>query len=454
MTKKIKPTKILLINFDSKTATNVEKLTGIEVVRGYLSDHNSQTTDQHGNTKPFIQFSFPTPPYECSMVFINLDNYDASRQDFSDKIKMWSETETQNLYRFWSFKSTLLVFFVGNTQAKKMITLGVPLNLVNSSGVDQQTRIVLDEENKHFPLIEEIDTQLAMPNTKYLKADGGDTDYYRWGTKFYPLIQNANGDTLAVAMTKNSSDYDMEYPGTIILPIVKKPSKTISKLIKYFAQHYELELTDQDWLNSSVFYPRNEINKLESEIEEVRKDAGKKIDSNQEAISQIKSSFSYLKDLLTEEGDILEEAVYKTLTELFKLKVSRSDEINKSCPKEDLLVEYEKNTILIEVKGTKRQNPSLKFPQQAVQHALRQGLKDVVSTGLILNHDRETDPKNRTSPYSDEESKELITDIYFIDVRVLHTMAIDIIDEKLNHDDASNILFKTTGRVKYPKKTK
>jgi hypothetical protein len=450
MTKKMKPTKILLINFDSKTATNVEKLTGIEVVRGYLSDHNSHTTDRRGNTKPFIQFSFPTPPYECSMVFINLNNYDASRQDFSKKIKMWSETETNNMYRFWSFNSTLLVFFVGNTQANKMLPIGVPLDLVTSSGVDQQTRIVFDEENNHFPLIEEVDGQLAMPNSKYLKAAGSDTDYYRWGTKFYPLIQNANGDTIAAALTKSRSDYDMQNPGTIILPLVKKPSNTISRLIKYFAQHYKIELTDQDWLNSSVFYPKNEINKLESEIEEVRKDASKKIDANREEISKIKSSFSYLKDLLTDEGDVLEEAAYKTLTELFKLKVSKSDEINKSCPKEDLLVEFEKNKILIEVKGTKRQNPSLKFPQQAVQHALRQGLKGVVSTGLILNHDRETDPKNRTTPYSDEESKELITDIYFIDVRVLHAMAIDILDGKLKPEKASDLLFKNIGRVVYP----
>lgn len=443
-------TKVMLVNFDQKTADRVKQSTGLEVVLGYIGDHDTHEVDRDGNQEPSFGFKFPTPPYECAMVFVNLGNYAAAKRELGNKYSLWGKTESDNFLRYWKFKGTLLVFFVGDTNVGSMLTLGVPLVLTKSSGVDRQTNVLLGDDNPHQQLIEDIDVQLQMPNTKYILSKLSDTDYYRLGTEFYNLIGNANGDRLAAALTKANDDYHMQNPGLMVLPAVKQPSAVISKMIKHFAEHYKLKISDTEWLESDVFYPTNDIAKLTSEIDGIIKKAQQEVADRQQQINGIKASYAYLKDLLTEQGDALVDAVYKVLTELLGLPVTKSDELNSSNPKEDLLVEYNGQKILLEVKGTKRPNPPLNFPQQAAQHALRQGLKDVVSTGLVLNHDRETEPKERSLAYSDRESKELITDIHFIDVRTLHAVAIGVIEEKLEPGPAAAALFSQLGRAAYP----
>ncbi len=453
MAKHINPAKILLINFEKNSAANISLLTGAEVVRGYISDHNQVTIDSDGNREPFLNYSMDTPPYECSMVFINLGNYSEHEAEFSQSLKMWTKTETNNLFRYWSFNQTLLVLFVGDTEASTLSPLGVPIELVRSSGVDTQTTVVFGEDDNHFNLIEELNSHLKMPNTKYLRHVLDDSGYYRIGSKPYNLIRNKNGDLLALALTKSNSDYSMENPGVFILPAVKKPETTVAKLVKYFGDHYGHVLSDDEWHNSDIFYPQSALNALKTRIDDVVKETESLVARLETDVSELKNTYNYLRQLLTEEGDILLEAVYKVLTDLLKLKVEKSDEKNKNNPKEDLLVHYLSNKILLEIKGTTRKNPSLKFPQQAMQHALRQGLKDIAATGLILNHDRETDPKNRTQPYSDIESKELISDIHFIDTRVLHTLALAVIETQIKPEEAAAVLFDKTGRASFkPKK--
>ncbi len=441
--------KILMFNFDKKTSKAVEASTGIEVVRGYVSNYENFIMKRAGNTERVLFYYAPSPPYECQMVFINLDNYEETKKEFGSKAKVWTGTERDNLQRYWSRNSTLLVLFIGNTRTTSLLDFGVPLHLSTSSGIDKKTALFFndDPDYPHKSIYEAIDKQIVMPSTSYLEYPSNSNYYYSIGTKTQSLIANQNGDILATSLSKSNSDFRGENPGIIVLPQVKKHSSVVSKIIKHFGSYYGVSLTDAEWLNSDIFYPPTKLQRLNKEMDEIIDTARKKISTREREIKNLKEDYGYLKDLLVEKNDVLADAVYRVLSDLLKLKVTKSDELNKSNPKEDLLVEVNGTAILIEVKGTKQQYPSLRYPSQANQHVRRQGLGADSESCLILNHDNEREPHLRSLAYSDEESSGLIEDIIFIDSRVLHSFAVDVIDNKITAKKAVETIFSNLGRV-------
>ena len=437
--------KLLLLNYSKNDAETIAKATGAEVFRGYISDGGKLSMGISGKKEPYYNFYTPIPPYECSMVFVNLDNFEASESEFEDKEKTWEKRDTVNFRQYWMRGDNLAVFFVGDTKVGEMYHFGAPLKLIGSSGVDRETVVSLREDRIHRPLFDELNKQLSVPPSHYIEAMGDDDFLYKLNTKAFFCIRNRNDDALSIALSKNNGDYSAEEIGLIVLPATKNLAYSTVNIFQHFDQ------SSPDWVDSDDFYPSSTLNTLKEEIEEIDKKASDEVSKRRTQIEEHKKKYLYLKDLVTSQGDILVDAVYKVLTDLLGLNVIKSDELNPSSPKEDLLVHYENKQILIEVKGTKRPYPSLKYPQQAVQHALRQGLKDVTSTGLILNHDFETIPTKRKLAYNDKDTASLITDIHFIDTRLLLEVAKQIIDGQLKAKTAADILFAKEGRAQLPK---
>jgi hypothetical protein len=436
--------KLLLLNFTGAESEIIRKATGADVYRGYLSDASKSPLAVSPNKDQTLSFFTPIPPYECKMVFAKLGVYEEIRTEFEDKIKLWGDRDKSNLRQYWMRKGNLLVVFVGDTSITDLKPLGLPVTLTYSTGVDTESKVSLSEAFPIRNLVSDLNKQISMPASKYIRSSHPEADIYRLNTIIFDLVRNLNGDALSIALTKDNSDYTAETVGVIVMPLTKNIAQSVSSIFHYFDD------TNPEWVGSDDFYPSITIEKLGDEITMITTKAMAEIAERQKLIDEHRQNYAYLKDLVTTQGDTLVNAVYKVLTDLMKLKVIRSDETNGSSQKEDLLVSYLDNQILIEVKGTKRSNPSLAYPQQTAQHALRQGLKNVSNTGLILNHDLETDPIKRNLAYNDEDTSPLIADIYYIDTRLLLDMSKQIIDGSLTPEDAADILFDSLGRAEFP----
>lgn len=435
--------KILLVNYSEKDAENIRKSTVAEVFRGYISDGGIFSHPYTGKAKEKFDYYFPIPPYECSAVFVNLDNYADNEDEFNDKQLDWTERDTKNLHDYWKRENTLLVYFVGETKVSEMYNFAVPVTLVNSSGVDTEANVTLDKRRTHRGLFDELNKLVIMPNKRYLNVPRDDA-LMGLGTSAYFAIKNRNSDILSVVFTKERHDSNLEGVGIIVLPQPKK----LAEATKIIYKHFDDGDSVQSWADGDDFYPSDKIDSLKQEIENIIERAKTAVETRRAKLDEHRKDYSYLKDLVTSQDEVLVEAVFKVLSEVLGLKVVKSDEVEPGNPKEDLLATYQGKDILLEVKGTNRQNPALKYTQQPMQHALRRGLKDA-GVGLILNHDFNTQPEKRKLAYNDKETRPLIAEMYFIDTTVLLRIAKNVLDGNLTIEDATAKLFGKVGRISH-----
>lgn len=455
MAKKKETTRVLLVNFDESVARNLEKNIGLEVYRGYLQDSKNYEVNELGVSHPIFNFYFPVAPYECSMIFIKLGKAEDAEKEFGADARMWGLDDATNFQKYWKKDSgKLVVFFIGDTRLDSLGYFGVPLDLQEVANKDADTEVILKEETDHEELVDELDRSIVMPTSRYIRTEAYEKDYHNMGTSLHRLIVNANNDNLAVALTKSDYDFRLESPAVLALPLFKNDLKVLTKIADHFSDYLGLKTvgSSSEWKNSDKLLPCSELNELEAKLEEIIKEAQDSIKSQNEIIAETKQKYSFLKDLVTAEGDVLVESVFRTLTEVLGLKATKSDEVNSSNQKEDLLIELGEDRLLLEVKGTKSQNPRLDYPDQALRHAKRQGMLEITSTGLILNHDRETEPTKRKDAYSSKNERVLIKEVHFIDTRVLHSLAIDVIDKNTSIKEAKEVLFGSLGRAKYSSK--
>jgi hypothetical protein len=75
------------------------------------------------------------------------------------------------------------------------------------------------------------------------------------------------------------------------------------------------------------------------------------------------------------------------------------------------------------------------------------GLGASTDGALIVNYNPETDPKDRSLAYADED-EDLLDGLIFIDTRVLYKLTAAIVDGHLSVEEAKKILFKK-GRVEF-----
>jgi hypothetical protein len=150
---------------------------------------------------------------------------------------------------------------------------------------------------------------------------------------------------------------------------------------------------------------------------------------------------------VTEQGDNLVDAVFKVLTDILGLKVTKSDDETEGEPIEDLMITFDDRKISVEVKGTTKPNAPLEYTQQPFQHIARRGHEGKVEAALILNHDMKKDPQYRKDAYTDKDKEALISNLYFIDTRVLLAVAKAVVDGQITQDVAVETLFGNFGRV-------
>ena len=311
--------KILLLNYTKQEADTVSKQLGpgLKVLRGYISE----AYDVHyieGHTLD-VDYSFPEPYYECSMVFLKLPATDDIAAEFKGKTKTLSKDDRDNFRNYWGRR--IFVIFVGNTNITNLVRFGIPLGLVESSGIDTAPHSCFRNQNEMQQLAQLLTTQIEMPTARYITELLQPKDqyteqsqlYYQYQTNYFPYICNENGDVLAAALSHYGGDYSGGKPGAIVTGLTKKLTTTTVKMIEFLGGHYEIFTPGEDWRESAGLYPQNELQQLENEIGVITEKANTEISSRMGEIKAHKQKWHYLGKLVTEQSTPLVDAVYDVL---------------------------------------------------------------------------------------------------------------------------------------------
>lgn len=440
--------KVLLINFDFSDQEKIRSL-GIDVDLGYVSDAHP-IINRDGKNDQSCYFFSPLAIYEYKVVLVKLTKKPPLEISFGGEAVYISEEERNNFFKYWEEKGILVIFLEENG-FQSLINFGIPyVILTSASGRDATVKFVLNDENRPFRrLFREAKATVVVPPLKYIKLiqREGSCKSGNWG--IHNIYENLNDDALGVYFNAAVYYSNEDRPSFIILPAFCDYIEIIARILRSIAKIYENyipEIYEADWVNGDKYYPK-EVLYFDQQIKELLEQTDKKLEELRNTKREVKNKWTFLRAVLYASGDDLKEAVIKILTDIWNLKVKDVDIQRKTNLREDILIEDGDMVIFGEVKGTRNQNPSLKYITQLLTNVLKSGKQDAIGA-LFLNHDLEKDPEERTEAYTAPDEEDSLKEIIYIDTRVLFSLSIAILDYGLSVEDAKGILFKK-GRVKF-----
>ena len=254
------------------------------------------------------------------------------------------------------------------------------------------------------------------------------------------LAARATDETAGIREIIESED---ELPKNLFVnlePVKKAPRKKDAAT----AVDTDPEVTPDktNWIESSRYYPLA-VQAIDKKISEYKQQIDKLFAEKE----QLKKIYVHLRSILYLEGEELRKAVLLILGKYWSLKLSFLNKTRGVGFNENILIRYNGRRILAKIKSTSSVSPSHKYITQLWQDLHYSGLGASTDGALIVNYNPETDPKDRTLAYADEDEDQL-DDLIFIDTRVLYKLTAAIIDGHLSVEEAKKILFKK-GRVEF-----
>jgi len=459
------PSRILLINFTKKEADKLSDLP-LTIERGYLSDIKelskkeavmssySGYNDEEKRRVSNIDFYFPHPVYEYKALFLNLNNNSEIKKEFENNIKKYSEEEKKDFTKYWLLRGSPIVIFLGDYHYNDLFDIGIPdINLKKVAKEDITINTVDAERGGEMSsLFNRLKSEVIIPTHYYIQL-GEKSLFLRENSDFKAkyIYWNNNNEDLAIFIDYNKGYSPTDRPRIVVLPQFRNNIMVVEKFLRQIAKLYPKylpELPHSDWINSDAYYPK-EVSDYDSKIQSLIDTFNKKIDDLQKEKEETKNKFKSLRGLLYQTGDELKESVINVFRNVFKITVIDADEENtQPLLNEDIIIEVDGQKILVEIKGVKSENPSPLFIAQVWKHISLSKDKDIKRGALILNHDLDTEPKDRHLAYKGEYEKGL-NDIIFIDTRVIFNLGLAVIDYDMPVDKAISILFQKNGRVSF-----
>ena len=195
-----------------------------------------------------------------------------------------------------------------------------------------------------------------------------------------------------------------------------------------------------NWIDSSRYYPLA-VHAIDKKIAKHKQEIEKLVARKE----QLKKIYVHLRSILYLEGEELRKAVMLIFAKYWSLKLFFLNKTKGGGFNKNILIKYNGRKILAKIESTSRVSPSHKFITQMWQDLHYSGLGARADGALIVNYNIETDPKDRSLAYADDNEDQL-DDLIFIDTRVLYKLTAAIIDGHLSVEEAKKILFKK-GRV-------
>ena len=197
-----------------------------------------------------------------------------------------------------------------------------------------------------------------------------------------------------------------------------------------------------NWIDSSRYYPLA-VHAIDKKIAKHKQEIEKLVARKE----QLKKIYVHLRSILYLEGEELRKAVMLIFAKYWSLKLFFLNKTKGGGFNKNILIKYNGRKILAKIESTSRVSPSHKFITQMWQDLHYSGLGARADGALIVNYNIETDPKDRSLAYVDDNEDQL-DDLIFIDTRVLYKLTTAIIDRHLSVEEAKKILFKK-GRVEF-----
>jgi len=443
--------RILLINFTQSEADKIKLPEKVEIHRGYLSDilpHGKDFSDKDFNygLQKMFKVYFPLAIHEYKVIFIKLQTVPELEKEFSDKLEAHDIKHVNDLTNYILEGKGYLVVLLGDYVSKALPHLGIrDITLHQTIGRDKTVNIVNKEFNKVF---EELEKEVIMPTKSYITIDNKENDFYKKFSSSFAIkniYKNKAGDVLGCYHNNSMFSGDCS-PGFFLLPLFRNSSLLITKLLKEFATHspkFLPEFYEPDWQNSDRYLP-SEVSKYDEKIEKIIEKAKSLMNEVENKQKDAREKYKFLAELLTQKHDTLKESVIYTLKEVFQLSVIDSDkDKTTTLAHEDIIIEVGGEKILAEIKGDNASYPGTGHIAQLWKHLKNK--KEIEKGALIINYDVTVEPEKRKLAYTGEEEHQL-DDIIFIDIRILHDLAIAVIDYQMTTGEAVEILFKN-GRV-------
>jgi len=195
------------------------------------------------------------------------------------------------------------------------------------------------------------------------------------------------------------------------------------------------------WIESDQYYPIA-LQALDKKIAEFKQE----LENLTAEKEELKKKYECVRSILYLKNKELKKAVAEIFTDYWSLKISHMDKIKRAEFKENILIEHNGRDILVKIKGTLEDYPSIKFITEIWKDLHYSELGTSAEAALIVNCGLEKNPKERNLAY--EEDKEQLEDLIFIDTRVLHNLTTAIIDGDLTIEEAKKLLFRQ-GRVEF-----
>lgn len=445
-------TRVLLINFTKAESDKIKLPPNVDVHRGYLSDllpyEKTYDEDFSKTLGKMYKAYFPLAIHEYKVIFVKLHTVPDLEKEFEGKLEPHHEKIVNDLISYILDGSGYLVVMLGDYKSANLFHLGIrDITLHNTVGRDSTINTVNTEFNKVF---ERLESELIMPTENYITVDDKENDFYRkFSSRFLikNIYKNQAGDVLG-CYHNNSMHYSDCSPAFFLLPLFRNSNVAVAELLKEFSLHtpkFLPEFYQPDWQDSDMYLPV-QIRKYEDKIDKIIQKAESLIQEQKTKRDEAKQKYHYLVDLLSQKHDVLKSAVITTLRDVFKLPVIDSDESRKTTLEhEDIVVTVGAEQILAEIKGDNASYPGTGHVAQLWKHLKNK--KEIERGALILNYDVSTQPEKRKLAYTGEEEHQ-IADIIFIDTRVLHDLAIAVIDYGMKVEDATKIIFQN-GRVTF-----
>lgn len=446
--------KILLVNFTQKDAEELSDI-GVEVERGFYGESLEVGRKelaifgvQKAEIYPKVGFYSPHSVYEYRAVFIKIGKCDESFKDFSEKAERI--TVGHGFSEYWKFTGMLTVII--DEEISDLKEIGIPAIFFESanSGDLSIERAELPHDKYLEKTFDKLKNQIVIPPKNYIKKPKEvDMVYSDFGQSLKEIYYNRNGKLLGIFSTMGLKPSDSAPPGLLIIPNFKNNISAIKEILETVADAWPKFISGlffNKWLNDDSHFP-NDLIKFNKRIEEIHIESEKKIELIEKEKFEFKTQYEFLKGVLKYDGDELKDCVMRVLEEIFKLEVKDLDK-NKSRKKtNDLLIAYGEKKYFAEVKGTIKSNPSGYHLTQVLQNLRIDG--NIGDVGmLILNHDRNNEPKKRSKGYASTEEEKMFEGLVYLDTRVLFELSLAVIDHSLDLEEAKNILF-SLGRVEF-----
>jgi len=110
------------------------------------------------------------------------------------------------------------------------------------------------------------------------------------------------------------------------------------------------------WIESDQYYPIT-LQALDKKIEELKKD----IENLTAEKEELKKKYECVRSILYLKDEELKKAVAKIFSDFWSLKISHMDKTKSAEFRENILIEDNGRDILVKIKGTHEDYPSIKF---------------------------------------------------------------------------------------------